>query len=76
MRSNFTIKKSTLSMTKFASLKKVHTKTTFVKRNLGLNDLVFLCYSAKASPDLSRFIQAHFLIFISHFLDITIKMGN
>ena len=35
-------------MTKFVSLKKVHTKITMVKRNLELNDLEFLCYSAKA----------------------------
>ena len=43
-----TLKKSTLNMTKFVSLKKVHTKITMVKRNLELNDLEFLCYSAKA----------------------------
>ena len=46
-------KKSTLSMTKFASLKKIHTKIIIVKRNLGLNDLGFLYYSAKTCPDLS-----------------------
>ena len=62
-------------MTKFASLKKIHTKIIIVKRNLELNDLGFLYYSAKACPDLSRFIQAHFSIFISHLLDIT-KTGN
>ena len=53
---NFTLKKSTLNMTKFASLKKVHTKIIMVKRNLELNDLGFLCYSAKACPDLTGFI--------------------
>ena len=50
------MKKSTLNMTKFASSKKVHTKIILVKRNLELNDLVFLYYSAKAFPDLSGFI--------------------
>ena len=65
MRSNFTIKKSTLSMTKFASLKKVHTKTTFVKRNLGLNDLVFLCYSAKASRLVRVYTGSFFNLYIT-----------
>ena len=46
-------KKSTLSITKFASLKKIHTKIIIVKRNLGLNYLGFLYYSAKTCPDLS-----------------------
>ena len=73
--SNFTLKKSTLNMEKFASLKKIHTKIIIVKRNLELNDLEFLCYSAKACPDLSGFVYVHFSIFISHFLDIT-KTGN
>ena len=41
---------------KFASLEKVHTKITIMKRNLELNDLGFLCYSAKTCPDLSGFI--------------------
>ena len=50
--------------TKFVSMKKVHTKIIMVKRNLEVNDLGFLCYSAKACPDLSGFIQAHFLIFV------------
>ena len=48
--------KNTLNMTKFESLKKIHTKMTIVKRNLELNDRAFLCYSAKACPDLSGFI--------------------
>ena len=43
-------------MTKLVSLKKVHTKIIMVKRNLELNDLGFLCYSAKACPDLTGFI--------------------
>ena len=43
-------------MTKFGSLKNVHTKTIIVKRNLELNDLGFLCYSAKACPDFAGFI--------------------
>ena len=43
-------------MTKFASLKKVHMKIIIVKRKLELNDLGFLCYSAKTYPDLSGFI--------------------
>ena len=51
-------------MTKFASLKKIHTKIIIVKRNLELNDLGFLYYSAKGCPDLSGFIEAHFSIFI------------
>ena len=55
-------KKSTLNMTKFASLKKIHTKIIIVKRKLELNDMGFLYYSAKACPDLSGFIQAHFSI--------------
>ena len=62
-------------MTKFASLKKIHTKIITVKRNLELNDLGFLYYLAKACPDLSGFIQAHFSSFISYFPDIT-KTGN
>ena len=76
IRSNFAIKKSTLNVTKFASLQKVHTKIILVKINFELNDLGFLCYSAKVCPDLSRFIKAHFSTFISPFFDITIKMGN
>ena len=42
-------------MTKFASLKKFHTKI-IMKINFELNDLGFLCYSAKACPDLSGFL--------------------
>ena len=68
-------KKSTLNVTKFVLLKKIHTKIIIVKRNLELNDLGFLCYSAKTCPDLPGFIYAHFSIFVSHFLDIT-KTGN
>ena len=41
-------------MTKFASLKKIHTKIIIVKRNVELNGLGFLCYSSKACPDLPR----------------------
>ena len=41
-------------MTKFASLKKIHTKIIIVKRNLELNNLGFLYYSAKACHDLQR----------------------
>ena len=52
-------------MTKFPSLKNVHTKIILLKRNLELNDLGFLCYSAKTCPDLSGFIWAHFLILTS-----------
>ena len=43
-------KKSTLNMTKFASLKKIHTKIIIAKRNLELHNLGFLYYSAKAWP--------------------------
>ena len=43
-------------MTKFASLKKIHTNIIIVKRNLEMNDLGFLCYSAKACSDLFKFI--------------------
>ena len=43
-------------MTKFMSVKKIQTKIIIVKRNLELNDLGFLCYLAKACPDLSGFI--------------------
>ena len=50
------LKKSTLNMTKFASLKKIHTKIIIVKRYLELNDLGFFYYSAKACPDLPGFI--------------------
>ena len=39
-----------------------------MKRNLALNDLRFLCYSAKICPDLSGYTG--FFIFISQFLDI------
>ena len=42
-------------MTKFTSLKKIHTKMIIMKRNLELNDMGFLCYSAKACPHLSVF---------------------
>ena len=35
-------------MTKFASLKKIHTKIIILKRNLELNNLEFLYYSTKA----------------------------
>ena len=69
------LKKFSLNMAKFASLKKVHRKSIILKKNLELNDLGFLYYSAKGCSDLSEFIQAHFSIFISHFLDIT-KTGN
>ena len=62
-------------MTKFTSLKKIHTKIIIVKRNFELNDLGVLCYSTKACPDLPRFIKVHFSIFISPFLDIS-KPGN
>ena len=40
-------KKSTLNMTKFASLKKVHTKIIMVKTNLELNDLGFFVTQQK-----------------------------
>ena len=46
-------------MTKFATLKNIHTKIIIVRKNIELielNDLGFLCYSAKARPDLSGFI--------------------
>ena len=52
----FHSKKSTLNMTKLASLKKIHMKIIIMKRNIELNDLGFLCYSAKACPNLSRFM--------------------
>ena len=68
-------KKPTVKMTKFAFLKKIHTKIIIVKISIELNDQGFLCHSAKACPDLSGFIWAHFSIFILHFLDIT-KTGN
>ena len=38
------LKQPTLNMTKFASLKKIHTKDIIVKRDIELNDLGFLCY--------------------------------
>ena len=57
--SNFTLKKPTLNTTKVASLKKIHTKIIIVKKNIELNDLGLICYSAKACPDLSGFIQTH-----------------
>ena len=47
-------------MTKFASLKKIHTKIITVKRNLELNDLGFLYYLANkhalTCPGLYRLI--------------------
>ena len=43
-------------MTKFASVKKIHTKIIIVKKNIELIDLEFLCYLTKACPDLSAFI--------------------
>ena len=58
-------------MKKSGSLKKIHTKIIIVKRNLELNDLGFLYYSAKPCPRLSGFIYAHLSVFILHFLDIT-----
>ena len=42
-------------MTKFASVKKIHTKIILANRNLELNDLGFLCYSKKACFGLSGF---------------------
>ena len=73
--SNFTLRKSTLNMTKFASLKKIHTKIIIVKRNIQLNDLGFLGYSTKACPDLSGLQR---LIFQSsyHTSLIITKTGN
>ena len=50
------LKKSTLNMTKFASLKKNPHKNYHREKNLELNDLGFLCYLAKACPDFSGFI--------------------
>ena len=51
---------------KFASLKKVRTKIIMVKRNLELNDLAFLCYSAKACPWLDRvYIGSFFSIYMT-----------
>ena len=41
---------------KFTSLEKVQAKIIIMKKNLELNDLGFLCYSAKTCPDLSTFI--------------------
>ena len=41
------LKKLTLNMTKFASVKKIHRKIILVTRNLKLNDLEFFCYSKK-----------------------------
>ena len=46
------VKKSTLNITKFVSLKKIHTKIIIIiiivkKSHLELNDLELLCYSAK-----------------------------
>ena len=45
------LKKSKLNITKFTSWKKIHTEIIIVKKNLELNDLEFLHYSAKACPD-------------------------
>ena len=50
-------KKPTLNMAKSVPLRKIHTKIIIVKRNLELNDLGFLYYSANACPELSGFIQ-------------------
>ena len=41
---------------KICIFKKIHTKIIIDKRNLDLNDLGFLCYSAEARPDLPGFI--------------------
>ena len=43
--------KKSLNMTEFASLKKIHTKTIIMKRNVQLNDLACLTY-----PDLYRLV--------------------
>ena len=45
--------KKIYTITKFASLKKIHTKIIIMKRNLELNDLGFLFYSTKACSDMS-----------------------
>ena len=52
-------------MTKFLSLKKVHTKIIMVKRNHELNDLGFLCYSAKTFPDLTGYIGSFFNLYLT-----------
>ena len=41
---------------KGCTFEKIHTKIIILKRNLELNDLGFLYYSAKTCPDLSGFI--------------------
>ena len=50
------LKKSTLNITKLSSVKKINTEIIIMKRNLGFNGVGFLCYSAKACPDLPGFI--------------------
>ena len=57
---------STLNITKFASLKKIHTKLIIMKRNMELNDLGFLFYSAKACPDLSWVFMGSFFQSLYH----------
>ena len=52
-------------MTKLVSLKKVYTKIILVKRNLELNDLGFLCYSAKACRLVSVYIGSFFNLYIA-----------
>ena len=53
-------------MTKFASLKKIHTKIIIVKRYLELNDLGFFYYSAKSMPWLAQvYIGSFFNLYIT-----------
>ena len=47
MYSNFKLKQSILNMTKFAFVKKIHTKVALVEKNSELNGLGVFCYSKK-----------------------------
>ena len=49
-------KKTYIRYGKICIFQEIHTQIIIVKRNLKLNNLGFLYYSAKAWPDLSGFI--------------------
>ena len=66
MYSNFKLKQSILNMTKFAFVKKIHTKVVLVEKNSELNGLGVFCYSKKKNISyLFGFIEAHLSVFIS-----------
>ena len=58
-------KKPTVKMTKFAFLKKIHTKIIIVKISIELNDQGFLCHSAKACRLVWVYMGSFFNLYIT-----------